>query len=122
MTTVMQQVLDNLGALPSSTGAEDIDLIFLRGVMESPIVQSLAKAHERLGEVVLEAVQDNNMELVSEILGEINGLSRRDDSAVELSRILQEPHFQSLLEAHDMVASKSYEAPPPARRPIRTQR
>ncbi|XP_013998431.1 protein PALS2 isoform X2 [Salmo salar] len=104
----MQQVLDNLGELPTSTGAKDIDLIFLRGIMESPI------AHERLEDVRLEAVQDNNMELVTDILGDITALSVRDDSAAELSRILQEPHFQSLLEAHDMVASKCYEAVPPA--------
>uniref|UniRef100_A0A9J7YKS7 MAGUK p55 subfamily member 6-like n=1 Tax=Cyprinus carpio carpio TaxID=630221 RepID=A0A9J7YKS7_CYPCA len=109
----MQQVLDNLGELPATTGAKDIDLIFLKGIMESPIVRSLAKAHERLEDVKLEAVQENNMELVTEILGDISGLSVRDDSAAELSKILQEPHFQSLLEAHDMVASKCYEAPPP---------
>lgn len=39
----MQQVLDKLKDLPSGTGAKEIDLIFLRGVMESPIVRSLAK-------------------------------------------------------------------------------
>lgn len=39
----MQQVLDNLKDLPPGTGAKDIDLIFLRGIMESPIVRSLAK-------------------------------------------------------------------------------
>lgn len=39
----MQQVLDNLKDLPSGTGAKDIDLIFLRGIIESPIVRSLAK-------------------------------------------------------------------------------
>ncbi|KAK6327787.1 hypothetical protein J4Q44_G00034330 [Coregonus suidteri] len=110
----MQQVLDNLGELPTSTGAKDIDLIFLRGIMESPIVRSHVKAYERLEDLRLEAVQDNNMELVTDILGDITALSIRDDSAVELSRILQEPHFQSLLEAHDMVASKCYEAVPPA--------
>ncbi|GLD60965.1 MAGUK p55 subfamily member 6-like isoform X1, partial [Lates japonicus] len=104
----MQQVLDNVGELPTSTGAKDIDLLFLRGIMESPI------AHEQLEEVKLEAVQDNNMELVTEILGDISNLKVKDDSAAELSRILQEPHFQSLLEAHDMVASKCYEVPPPA--------
>ncbi|XP_030644802.1 MAGUK p55 subfamily member 6b [Chanos chanos] len=109
----MQQVLDNLGELPTSTGAKDIDLIFLKGIMESPIVQSLAKAHERLEDVKLEAVQEHNVELVTEILGDIHNLTVRDDSAAELSRILQEPHFQSLLEAHDMVASKCYEGPPP---------
>lgn len=41
--TAMQQVLDNLGDLPNSMGAGDLDLIFLRGLMESPIVRSLAK-------------------------------------------------------------------------------
>ncbi|CAB1350696.1 unnamed protein product [Coregonus sp. 'balchen'] len=91
----MQQVLDNLGELPTSTGAKDIDLIFLRGIMESPIVRSLVKAHERLEDVRLEAVQDNNVELVTDILGDITALSVRDDSAAELSRILQEPHFQA---------------------------
>lgn len=39
----MQQVLDNLGSLPNATGAAELDLIFLRGIMESPIVRSLAK-------------------------------------------------------------------------------
>lgn len=34
----MQQVLDNLGEVPTSAGAKDIDLLFLRGIMESPIV------------------------------------------------------------------------------------
>lgn len=42
----------------------------------------------------MEAVQENNVELVTEILGDISGLSVRDDSAAELSKILQEPHFQ----------------------------
>ncbi|RXM27618.1 MAGUK p55 subfamily member 6 [Acipenser ruthenus] len=108
----MQQVLDNLNELPTTTGAKEIDLIFLRGIMESPIVRSLAKAHERLEDVKLEAVRDNNMELVTEILDDIIPLTSKDDSAAELARILKEPHFQSLLQAHDMVASKCYEAPP----------
>ncbi len=43
MRAAMQQVLDNLGELPATTGAKDIDLIFLKGIMESPIVRSLAK-------------------------------------------------------------------------------
>ncbi|MBN3274509.1 MPP6 protein, partial [Polyodon spathula] len=147
----MQQVLDNLNELPTTTGAKEIDLIFLRGIMESPIVRSLAKtvdgctrvplfsanselmalldifrlrrevsmmclssaaAHERLEDVKLEAVRDNVMELVTEILDDIIPLTSKDDSATELARILKDPHFQSLLEAHDMVASKCYEAPP----------
>ncbi|XP_030397416.1 MAGUK p55 subfamily member 2 isoform X3 [Gopherus evgoodei] len=110
----MQQVLDNLSDLPNSTGAADLDLIFLRGIMESPIVRSLAKAHERLEETKLEAVRDNNVELVQEILQDIAHVSGSNSAAAELARILQEPHFQSLLETHDSVASKSYETPPPS--------
>lgn len=43
LSAAMQQVLDNLTDLPTSTGAEEIDLIFLKGIMENPIVRSLAK-------------------------------------------------------------------------------
>ncbi|EHB10742.1 MAGUK p55 subfamily member 2 [Heterocephalus glaber] len=43
--SAMQQVLDNLGSLPNTAGAAELDLIFLRGIMESPIVRSLAKHH-----------------------------------------------------------------------------
>ncbi|KAF6299108.1 membrane palmitoylated protein 2 [Rhinolophus ferrumequinum] len=110
----MQQVLDNLGSLPNATGAAELDLIFLRGIMESPIVRSLAKAHERLEETKLEAVRDNNLELVQEILRDLAQLAEQSSTAAELSRILQEPHFQSLLETHDSVASKTYETPPPS--------
>uniref|UniRef100_A0A8C6S2T6 MAGUK p55 subfamily member 2 n=3 Tax=Nannospalax galili TaxID=1026970 RepID=A0A8C6S2T6_NANGA len=110
----MQQVLDNLGSLPHATGAAELDLIFLRGIMESPIVRSLAKAHERLEETKLEAVRDNNLELVQEILRDLAQLAEQSSTAAELARILQEPHFQSLLETHDSVASKTYETPPPS--------
>ncbi|XP_060638064.1 protein PALS2 isoform X4 [Anolis sagrei] len=98
----MQQVLDNLTDLPPSTGAEEIDLIFLKGIMENPIVRSLAKAHERLEDSKLEAVSDNNLELVNQILEDIRPLVNKDENIAELS----------LLEAHDIVASKCYESPP----------
>ncbi|NXD85718.1 MPP2 protein, partial [Halcyon senegalensis] len=114
VSPAMQQVLDNLMGLPGTPGAADLDLIFLRGIMESPIVRSLAKAHERLEETKLEAVRGDNVELVQEILRDIGHLVRQDSAAAELARILREPHFQSLLETHDSVASKSYETPPPS--------
>lgn len=59
-----------------------------------PEFLNVSQAHEQMDEVKLEAVQDNNVELVSEILGDISHLKVKDDSAAELSRILQEPHFQ----------------------------
>ncbi|KAM4689718.1 protein PALS2 isoform 2-T4 [Discoglossus pictus] len=102
----MQQVLDNLTDLPTTTGAEEIDIIFLKGIMENPI------AHERLEDTKLEAVSENNVELVNEILEDISPLANEDKNVEELVGILKEPHFQSLLEAHDIVASKCYDSPP----------
>ncbi|XP_026958175.1 protein PALS2 isoform X2 [Sagmatias obliquidens] len=96
----MQQVLDNLTELPSSTGAEEIDLIFLKGIMENPIVKSLAKAHERLEDSKLEAVSDNNLELVNEILEDITPLINVDENVAELVGILKEPHFQVFVKCH----------------------
>ncbi|XP_041432604.1 MAGUK p55 subfamily member 2 isoform X1 [Xenopus laevis] len=101
----MQRVLHNLSDLPPSS---DLDLIFLKGIMESP------KAHECLEETRLEAVRENNLQLVQEILQDMAGVRDTSDIAAELQGILQEPHFQSLLQTHDSVASKNYETPPPS--------
>ncbi|KAG7492434.1 hypothetical protein MATL_G00014310 [Megalops atlanticus] len=106
--SAMQQVLDTLSDSTSSTTANDLDLIFLKGIMESPV------AHEKMEETKLEAVRDNNVELVQDILRDLTPLTSRSKAADELARILKEPHFQSLLETHDSVASKSYETPPPS--------
>uniref|UniRef100_A0A8C8JEQ9 Membrane protein, palmitoylated 2b (MAGUK p55 subfamily member 2) n=1 Tax=Oncorhynchus tshawytscha TaxID=74940 RepID=A0A8C8JEQ9_ONCTS len=104
----LQQVLDTLSDSTSSTMANDLDLIFLKGIMESPV------AHENLEESRLEAVSDNNMELVQDILKELTPLTHRSKAADELACILKEPHFQSLMETHDSVASKTFETPPPS--------
>lgn len=58
------------------------------------VVYHFPQAHERLEDVKLEAVRNNNVELVSEILSDISGLAEHNDSAAELSKILKEPHFQ----------------------------
>ncbi|KAM9504544.1 MAGUK p55 subfamily member 2-like isoform 4-T4 [Salvelinus alpinus] len=112
----MQQVMDTLSNSTSSTMANDLDLIFLKGIMESPVFLSpcYLQAHENLEESKLEAVSDNNMELVQDILKELTPLTHRNKAADELARILKEPHFQSLLETHDSVASKTFETPPPS--------
>lgn len=52
------------------------------------------KAHERLEEKKLQAVRDDNIQLVTEILDSLNNLSEKNAAASELVEILQEPHFQ----------------------------
>ncbi|XP_066442816.1 MAGUK p55 subfamily member 2 isoform X2 [Eleutherodactylus coqui] len=102
--SAMQQVMQTFDFPPSS----DLDLIFLKGIMESPM------AHERMEETRLEAVRENNLQLVQEILQDMAGVRDPSGAAAELQKILQEPHFQSLLQTHDSVASKNYETPPPS--------
>ena len=70
--------------------------------------ESLAptQAHERLEETKLEAVRDNNVELVQEILHDIGHLVQQDSAAAELARILREPHFQVWQEACKPCACK----------------
>lgn len=104
----MQSLLDTLSDSTSSTTANDLDLIFLKGIMESPV------SREHFEEPKLEAVRDNNVELVQDILRDLSPLTPHSPAAQELLYILKEPHFQSLLETHDSVASKSFETPPPS--------
>lgn len=52
------------------------------------------QAHEQFEEPKLEAVRENNVELVQDILKELSPLTHRSQAADELVRILKEPHFQ----------------------------
>lgn len=52
------------------------------------------QAHERLEEVKLQAVQSDNVQLVTEILESLKNLQETDAAVAELTKILQEPHFK----------------------------
>uniref|UniRef100_A0A8C2ZU68 MAGUK p55 scaffold protein 2 n=1 Tax=Cyclopterus lumpus TaxID=8103 RepID=A0A8C2ZU68_CYCLU len=89
----------------SSTTANDLDLIFLKGIMESPLVPKEPRPSP---------VRENNVELLQEILSDLNPFTHHSDTAAELTQILTQPHFQSLLETHDSVASQACDSPPPS--------
>ncbi|KAM4635107.1 MAGUK p55 subfamily member 2a isoform 2-T2 [Polymixia lowei] len=109
-TEPVPQVLDTLSdSTNSSTTANDLDLIYLKGIMESPV-----EAEDSLTEPRLSAVRENNVELLQEILKDLDPFTQRSDTAAELTHILVQPHFQSLLETHDSVASQACESPPPS--------
>ncbi|KAM4531516.1 MAGUK p55 subfamily member 2a [Odontesthes bonariensis] len=109
-TEPVPQVLDAMSdSTTSSTIANDLDLIYLKGIMESPLEQE-----ESLKEPRLSPVRENNVELLQEILRDLDPFTHRSDSAAELTRILTQPHFQSLLETHDSVASQACDSPPPS--------
>uniref|UniRef100_A0A3B3C4Q5 MAGUK p55 scaffold protein 2a n=1 Tax=Oryzias melastigma TaxID=30732 RepID=A0A3B3C4Q5_ORYME len=89
----------------SSTTANDLDLIYLKGIMESPLVFSPKEAR-------LSPVRENNVELLQEILRDLDPFTQCSDTAAELACILTQPHFQSLLETHDCVASQAVDSLP----------
>uniref|UniRef100_A0A671UME0 MAGUK p55 scaffold protein 2a n=1 Tax=Sparus aurata TaxID=8175 RepID=A0A671UME0_SPAAU len=104
------QVLDAMSdSTTSSTTANDLDLIYLKGIMESPVEQE-----ESLKEPRLSPVRENNVELLQEILRDLDPFTHHSNTAAELSRILTQPHFQSLLETHDSVASQACDSGTPS--------
>ncbi|KAK5856853.1 hypothetical protein PBY51_008420 [Eleginops maclovinus] len=104
------QVLDAMSdTTTSSTTANDLDLIYLKGIMESPLEQE-----ESLKEARPSPVRENNMELLQEILSELDPFKQHSNTAAELTHILTQPHFQSLLETHDSVAAQACDSPPPS--------
>ncbi|KAI8488708.1 MAGUK p55 sub member 6, partial [Branchiostoma belcheri] len=101
----VQAVLDNMEDL-GSAGAKDTDLIFLKGLMDSPVMKSLVRdlnntpppedpsAHDRLEEQKLEPVREENLKLVDDIVTDLNPVIASSNDAAELSGLLNEPHFK----------------------------
>jgi len=56
-------------------------------------------------------VISNSTELVNEIRDFCTQVSDRDRNARELRNILNNPHIEAVMEAHDVVASKNYDEP-----------
>ncbi|XP_015259303.1 PREDICTED: MAGUK p55 subfamily member 2-like, partial [Cyprinodon variegatus] len=109
-TEPVPQGLDTMSdSTTSSTIANDLDLIYLKGIMESPLEQEESPKEPRLS-----PVRENNVELLQEILRDLDPFTQRSDTAAELAHILTQPHFQSLLETHDSVASQACDSQPPS--------
>lgn len=107
----------------SSTTANDLDLIYLKGIMESPVVWYkhtyyiyvfehivggffgvffsrqycdcvYQEQEESLKELHLSPVRENNVELLQEILRDLDPFKHHSNTAAELASILKQPHFQ----------------------------
>ncbi|XP_022244369.1 MAGUK p55 subfamily member 6-like isoform X2 [Limulus polyphemus] len=106
-----QHIRDNIEDLNGRVGACDTDLIFLKGLMDSPVMSSLIKVQDRLEESngAIKPMGSNT----SELLLNVRSICRHGDNKVaqELATVLENPHIQALLEAHDLVAIKQYQMP-----------
>ncbi|XP_027055748.1 MAGUK p55 subfamily member 6-like [Pocillopora damicornis] len=84
----------------------------LKSILGDPSVLKLVRAHDKLEEGRKQVETPNTAELAREVTTELEPQVANDDSAAELSGLLQEPHFMALLEVHDNVAFKKYASPP----------
>lgn len=84
----------------------------LKTILGDASVLKLVRAHDKLEEGRKQVETQDTVQLAKEVTDELEDQVTRDDSAAELSGLLQDPHFVSLLEVHDGVAFKTYASPP----------
>ncbi|XP_054708335.1 protein PALS2-like isoform X2 [Uloborus diversus] len=108
--TAFQHVRDNIEDLNGRVGARNTDIIFLKGLMESPVVCSLVKVQDQLEENCQSSVP---VGIGTKLLKEVRKLcySTKSKESVELAKLLDDPHIEAMVEAHDIVAGKKYDSP-----------
>ncbi|GAB6022920.1 hypothetical protein CHUAL_007012 [Chamberlinius hualienensis] len=93
-----EHVRDNIDELNGRNGVQDTDLIFLKGLMNTPAVNSMVKVQATLEKGkstnVNEAdpVGTGNLQLMKEI--QVKCRTNRNRDAQELAILLQDPHFR----------------------------
>ncbi|XP_046815533.1 protein PALS2 isoform X1 [Vespa crabro] len=102
----VRENLEELGKV-----ANDTDLLFLKGLLDSPVVTSLVKVQERLedGPVPVEPVCSSVCDIVDEICHELQ--SYRNEYGRELVALLRNSHLKALLETHDAVVERREASP-----------
>ncbi|XP_068228631.1 protein PALS2 isoform X5 [Palaemon carinicauda] len=99
-----EHVVERMGELNGTADAHHTDLLFLKGLMDSPIMKSLVKVQDTLedGVGVVEPVSSGSSKLVSQIRILCEGST--SSPSQELADLLQRPHLLALLETHDTIA------------------
>ncbi|RWS03997.1 MAGUK p55 subfamily member 6-like protein [Dinothrombium tinctorium] len=94
--------------------ARNTDLVFLKGLIDSPVMNSLLKVQETLEEntaygQLSPVIETDSISLANDVKEICSLLSSRDWKARELKEILSNPHIEALMETHDLVANKRYD-------------
>eukprot|EP00794_Sanderia_malayensis_P017355 gene17355-19089_t len=84
------------------------DLSFLADFLSSQSIATLTEAHDLLESPREELNESNHIQLCKDILRRCDDNAERDDRAEELLKIMDGPHFRSMIEAHDNVLFKTY--------------
>ncbi|XP_065052172.1 protein PALS2-like [Rhopilema esculentum] len=84
------------------------DVQFLKNVLSDATLGTLAEAYDVLENPREDEDERNNIELCKEILTNFDPLAHKDDRVNELFKIMEGPHFRSLVEAHDNILFRTY--------------
>ncbi|KPM02349.1 MAGUK p55 subfamily member 6-like protein [Sarcoptes scabiei] len=121
-------------ALNDTDEIDSKDIDFLKNLIESPVVKNLIKVQEKLETTVAnqrnksyrfenaktiddcndeeDRIDDDEKIELKEIIGELKTVCKqmqRNQNARDLSRILNDPHFDALIDAHDSIIRKDFE-------------
>ncbi|XP_043988225.1 peripheral plasma membrane protein CASK isoform X9 [Gambusia affinis] len=106
----VSQVLDSLEEIHALTDCSEKDLDFLHSVFQDQHLHTLLDLYDKINTKSTPQIQNPPSDAVQrakEVLEEIACYPEKYE-AKELRRILTQPHFMALLQAHDVVAHEVY--------------
>ncbi|XP_064646404.1 protein PALS2-like isoform X2 [Lineus longissimus] len=103
----MSEVKDNIDELDE---APETDKVFIKAFLDDGVIQSLMKVHDRLEDNTLQPEGNDTLDVLKDALAEME--DNEEDQVIELRKILSNIYIQSMMHAHDDIASKSFEPLP----------
>ncbi|XP_030614911.1 peripheral plasma membrane protein CASK isoform X9 [Archocentrus centrarchus] len=106
----VSQVLDSLEEIHALTDCSEKDLDFLHSVFQDQHLHTLLDLYDKINTKSSPQIRNPPSDAVhraKEVLEEISCYPEKHE-AKELRRILTQPHFMALLQAHDVVAHEVY--------------
>ncbi|XP_007571486.1 PREDICTED: peripheral plasma membrane protein CASK isoform X10 [Poecilia mexicana] len=106
----VSQVLDSLEEIHALTDCSEKDLDFLHSVFQDQHLHTLLDLYDKINTKSTPQIRNPPSDAVQrakEVLEEISCYPEKYE-AKELRRILTQPHFMALLQAHDVVAHEVY--------------
>ncbi|XP_062258180.1 peripheral plasma membrane protein CASK isoform X13 [Platichthys flesus] len=106
----VSQVLDSLEEIHGLTDCSEKDLDFLHSVFQDQHLHTLLDLYDKINTRSSPQIRNpasDGVQRAKEVLEEISCYSENHE-AKELRRILTQPHFMALLQAHDVVAHEVY--------------
>ncbi|XP_045117057.1 MAGUK p55 subfamily member 7-like isoform X5 [Portunus trituberculatus] len=90
--------------------SDEEDFGFLADLLKSRELQALVNVHNKINRTrkTCQALMSNAEEIGISIMKEIHGCTIPTGDAIELFAILQSPHLQGVLQAHDSIAAKDF--------------